>query len=741
MEKKVIVTILVAVLFAGDVFANTNSSSAGRAYTYIITVGKDSDKADYATITDAVAAMKKNNPDENNIGQIKVYPGRYIECIGGSMYGDDTLWLPKHCDLTGTGDNTDDVIIEHPAGTAINAFTIIGTGDNIISHLKIYSNRGARNGIYLFDNCTLTDCIVDTIHLSVAAEENLVVSDCAIKSMYGDCIQAWGTFSISGCTLNPRGASSFLEVPTGILASGSGSISDVTISSTVESSYMYDGAGLFGIVIKTTTDKIVNISNTTITLELTTKYNPKETSVLRVCGIMSGSQWFEPTNNYQGHTIVKDCNINVTGIEGTDSQGYGAAIMVDGICVRGSGRVDVIGNTVIKTDRKTAASTNSGYKYSLNNQNGIIAVDFNAVDFDRTLAFGEIKAIESDLPLSGYWQNEKEKRAKCKFNSTAISLAEAMEFTRKPDCSPTAKFVPELLSVADGWSEAQGEGGDSPESLIEISSDITTNQIWTANNEYYVTDWVNVKALLVIEPGTVVYFAETGAIFVNDGGTLISKGTPDNPIIYTSDYEYYAHGYYFCPICIESTASPATTVTYSHVDSAVYGILTDDIRLDNPIENNFLHWNSNGIAEWGTRHTDIINNLIYYSDISGIDVNMVSTDGQADANSRILIADNTCHDYQYFGITISGAADETDAGLVELANNIVSGSYTAGLNFGGWVAWIINNTGYYANTENKSDDFPETNPVIAMQNPYVNGTGFNRCYLDQNCPFIDEGLE
>lgn len=346
-----------------------------------------------------------------------------------------------------------------------------------------------------------------------------------------------------------------------------------------------------------------------------------------------------------------------------------------------------------------------------------------------------------NLPIVSYWQIEQEKRAKCKFNSMAISLAEAMEFTRKPDYSPTAKFVPGLLSVADGWSEAQGEGRDSPESLIEIYSDITTNQIWTANNEYYVTDWINVKALLVIEPGTIIYFAETGAIFVNDGGTLISKGTPDNPIIYTSDYEYYAHGYYFCPICIESTASPATTVTYSHVDSAVYGILTDDIRLDNPIENNFLHWNSNGIAEWGTRHTDIINNLIYYSDISGIDVNMVSTDGQADANSRILIADNTCHDYQYFGITISGAADEADAGLVELANNIVSGSYTAGLNFGGWAAWIINNTGYYANTENKSDDFPETNPVIATQNPYVNGTGFNRCYLNQNCPFIDAGLQ
>lgn len=179
-------------------------------------------------------------------------------------------------------------------------------------------------------------------------------------------------------------------MPTGILASGPGSISDVRISSTVESSYIYDGAGLFGIVIKTTADKTVSISNTTINLQLTTKYNPKETAVLRVCGIMNGSCWFEPTDNFKGYTIVRDCAINVTGIEGTD----GAAIMVDGINVRGGGKIDVLGKTVITTSRKAGDFSKKGYEYSLNNENGIISVDADNVSFNKALTNGKMSVCD-----------------------------------------------------------------------------------------------------------------------------------------------------------------------------------------------------------------------------------------------------------------------------------------------------------------------------------------------------------
>lgn len=47
------------------------------------------------------------------------------------------------------------------------------------------------------------------------------------------------------------------------------------------------------------------------------------------------------------------------------------------------GNLDVVGDTIISTNRITAGFADEGYEYSLNNQNGIIAVNFNTVDFDE----------------------------------------------------------------------------------------------------------------------------------------------------------------------------------------------------------------------------------------------------------------------------------------------------------------------------------------------------------------------
>ncbi len=189
-------------------------------------------------------------------------------------------------------------------------------------------------------------------------------------------------------------------------------------------------------------------------------------------------------------------------------------------------------------------------------------------------------------------------------------------------------------TTGDVWSFTTVQAGE----IIEINSDITTNQLWTANNIYYVTDCVNIQALLVIEPGTMVIFDYDSydcGLFVNNGGTLISKGTPDKPIIYTCDFMYYYPediGYYWCwirdgcgpyyfsPIYIEETASPATTVTYNFIEGAFVGIATKNISLDHPIENNYLFGNLFGIGEYGPRHTDIKNNLCFCNYYSGIEV-------------------------------------------------------------------------------------------------------------------------
>jgi hypothetical protein len=298
----------------------------------------------------------------------------------------------------------------------------------------------------------------------------------------------------------------------------------------------------------------------------------------------------------------------------------------------------------------------------------------------------------------------------------------------------------------------------APGEIIEINSDITTNQLWTANNIYYVTNDVNVQALLVIEPGTLVLFGYGCGLFVNNGGTLISRGTPDKPIIYTCDFMYftdkdigyywtyfyygYEDPYYLSPIYIEETASPATTVTYSFIEGAAVAIATVNITLDHPIENNYLFGNINGISEYGTKHTDIKNNLCYFSDYSGIEVYLADVNGTGDANSHILIQNNTCDSWQQYGITVHGVADSNDAGRVMLINNIVSYANPYGLNLvDGYMNAMVLNTGYCGNTANKNWEFEEINPVETSELPYVDGPFYlDTCYLNQSCPFINAGV-
>lgn len=136
---------------------------------------------------------------------------------------------------------------------------------------------------------------------------------------------------------------------------------------------------------------------------------------------------------------------------------------------------------------------------------------------------------------------------------------------------------------------------------------------------------------------TVIKFASNTGIFVNNGGTLISCGTPDNPIIYTSDSLTPDCGDYYCPIYIEETASTATKITYSYIEYAVLGIVTSDRQLNCAIENNYLYKNAWGIVEYGIKHTDIINNLIEDTYNYGINVNMASEGtGQGSADTVFL---------------------------------------------------------------------------------------------------------
>jgi len=282
--------------------------------------------------------------------------------------------------------------------------------------------------------------------------------------------------------------------------------------------------------------------------------------------------------------------------------------------------------------------------------------------------------------------------------------------------------------------------------IINISSDITSNTIWTSNNTYHILNPIEVNgAMLVIEPGTTVTFAGGGSdagIKVLNGGTLIARGTPGNPILFTSDSSTPDYDDYYCPAFIEETASETTQITYCIFEWAYAGIILIDRDLDTDIENNYFMACVWGIIEYGPKHTDIINNLCFGSEYCGIYLSMASPYGAADANSHILIQNNTCDYYQERGITVYGVDDCNYAGFVELKNNIVSEASDYGISLWDCLYVTATNTGYYNNYADKNFDFPEYDPVEAVSNPYIEGPGgLDYCYLNQSCPFIDAGYE
>ncbi|MGD2034608.1 MAG: T9SS type A sorting domain-containing protein, partial [Bacteroidales bacterium] len=77
---------------------------------------------------------------------------------------------------------------------------------------------------------------------------------------------------------------------------------------------------------------------------------------------------------------------------------------------------------------------------------------------------------------------------------------------------------------------------------IDVSDNITSDETWTSDNEYYLDGFIFVEdgATLTIEAGTVVRgYNGTGenasALIIKRGGMIMAEGTAENPIIFTSE--------------------------------------------------------------------------------------------------------------------------------------------------------------------------------------------------------------
>lgn len=83
---------------------------------------------------------------------------------------------------------------------------------------------------------------------------------------------------------------------------------------------------------------------------------------------------------------------------------------------------------------------------------------------------------------------------------------------------------------------------------IHVTDDITENITWMASCTYYIDQDIDVTndAILTIEPGTIIKFAEGKELTISYGssstGNIIASGTKDNPILFTSQAQIKSKG-------------------------------------------------------------------------------------------------------------------------------------------------------------------------------------------------------
>ena len=99
-----------------------------------------------------------------------------------------------------------------------------------------------------------------------------------------------------------------------------------------------------------------------------------------------------------------------------------------------------------------------------------------------------------------------------------------------------------------GWANFDPQNTLYPATTVTIEAgDISTNTTWNKTNTYLLNGWVYVTngATLTIEAGTVIRGdkANKGALIIEPGGKLVSEGTVNEPIVFTSNQSAGSRNY------------------------------------------------------------------------------------------------------------------------------------------------------------------------------------------------------
>ncbi|GAB6091515.1 hypothetical protein [Spirochaeta dissipatitropha] len=126
----------------------------------------------------------------------------------------------------------------------------------------------------------------------------------------------------------------------------------------------------------------------------------------------------------------------------------------------------------------------------------------------------------------------------------------------------TAIATAAVISGCDAFLEGLAE---ELASTVEVSGRIDSDLVWSSENQFIVTDDIELHAVLEIEPGTRVSFEQGTQLEIRESGTLIAEGTAEEPILLTGTENTVG---WWDGIWFRSSEDPRNSIDHAQIEFA-----------------------------------------------------------------------------------------------------------------------------------------------------------------------------
>ncbi|HIJ71570.1 MAG TPA: right-handed parallel beta-helix repeat-containing protein [Planctomycetes bacterium] len=321
-------------------------------------------------------------------------------------------------------------------------------------------------------------------------------------------------------------------------------------------------------------------------------------------------------------------------------------------------------------------------------------------------------------------------------------MMEGMETLRIPaNTVLTGDVVWEGEVILEGWVFLPG-AYDPNDSLADPNDQL----VYDPNEEL---------VSFTIKPGTYIHSDPCEydiGIWLSPGHNIKWNGLPDNRILFSfvpevPDWNNW-HG-----IVIEGEPA-GFEMNYCDIQFATNGIYQFGVG-DLKIQNNRFWGCNTGVVKNGPGKIEIANNAFQETWDTGIDVFMERALepnylSEASNDTEVIITNNTIVGSYYegmgqnYGIVVHGVSDFEDAGIVEIANNLVVSSYACAIvQEGGYMLCQGRKNNAYWNNNlnvNPGNPIPDVNGVDLLYDPFEYYYDSGTTFLWRESEAVDGGL-